>query len=338
MTSVDVVIPCYKYGHFLGLCLESVLSQRGVALRVLIIDDASPDGSAEVARKLAAQDGRVEFRQHAANQGAIATYNEGLDWAAGDYTLIISADDLLTPGALLRAVKHLDAHPEVGLAYGRQIVFETDPPPLSSGSDSDRCGWRVLTGPEFWERGCKTGANPVMTPTAIVRTRLQKQLGWYRQELPLTHDMEMWLRFAAHASVGVLDADQAFKRRHAKSLQTEVCESVLDGLRQHKNAFKVLFRDHGGRIAERGRLQALADRSIAVAAFWLASEAFDRGDAAGFQQCLDFALATYPDLPSLPEWSRLRWKRRLGIKVWSRLRPLIDRVRGQAAPASAGGG
>ena len=58
--------------------------QEGVDVRVLIIDDASPDDSAEVAKKIAARDPRVEVVVHATNRGHIATYNEGLlDWADG---------------------------------------------------------------------------------------------------------------------------------------------------------------------------------------------------------------------------------------------------------------
>ena len=48
----------------------------------------------EVAAELTARDKRVEYRRHAVNQGHIATYHdEGLNWARGDYTLTISADD-----------------------------------------------------------------------------------------------------------------------------------------------------------------------------------------------------------------------------------------------------
>ena len=61
MSSVSVVIPCYNYGHFLEEAVASVLDdQEGVDVRVLIIDDASPDDSAEVARKIAAREPRVE--------------------------------------------------------------------------------------------------------------------------------------------------------------------------------------------------------------------------------------------------------------------------------------
>ena len=68
MSSISVVIPCYKYGHFLEEAVASVLDdQAGVDVRVLIIDDASPDDSADMARKIAARDPQVEVIIHAAN-------------------------------------------------------------------------------------------------------------------------------------------------------------------------------------------------------------------------------------------------------------------------------
>src|SRR3954447_11941846 len=111
MSSVSVVIPCYRYGHFLEAAVNGVLDdQDGVDVRVLIIDDASPDDSAGVAREIASRRPQVEVRVHEVNQGNIATFNEGLlDWADGDYCTLVSADDRATPGSLARAAALLDA-------------------------------------------------------------------------------------------------------------------------------------------------------------------------------------------------------------------------------------
>src|SRR5437879_1067139 len=107
MSIVEVIVPCYNYGRFLRTCVESVLGQGEVEVRVLIVDDASQDDSETIGRALAAEDRRVQYRRHAVNQGHIATYNEGIDWLSGDYILLLSADDMLTPGAFARATKVL---------------------------------------------------------------------------------------------------------------------------------------------------------------------------------------------------------------------------------------
>src|SRR5215472_2760633 len=116
MSSISVVIPCYNYGHFLRDAVDSALNgQDGVDVRVLVIDDASTDDSAEIAQKLAVEDPRIEVIVHSANKKNLATYNEGLlEWADGDYSVLLDADDRLTPGSLKRAADFMDANPNVG--------------------------------------------------------------------------------------------------------------------------------------------------------------------------------------------------------------------------------
>src|SRR5262245_16993901 len=115
---VSVVIPCYNYGHYLPDAVGSALSQDGVEVEVVIVDDKSTDNSAEVAAALAAGDPRVRLIRHETNLRHIATYNDGLDAVTGDYVLLLSADDLLTPGALHRAAQLMEAEPTVGMVYG----------------------------------------------------------------------------------------------------------------------------------------------------------------------------------------------------------------------------
>ena len=111
--TVSVVVPCYNYARYLRDAVDSVLSQEGVDVDVLIVDDYSSDGSAEVASSLAAGDERVRVIVHGQNVGHIATYNEGLASVAGDYVVLLSADDMLTPGALAGATSLMEARPNV---------------------------------------------------------------------------------------------------------------------------------------------------------------------------------------------------------------------------------
>lgn len=121
MSRVDIFVPCYNYARFLRACVTSALQQDGVQVRVLIIDDASSDETQRLSAQLAREDSRVAFTRHSVNQGHIATYNEGLGWVEGDYALLLSADDALIPGALARACRLMNDHPEVSFAYGRGI-------------------------------------------------------------------------------------------------------------------------------------------------------------------------------------------------------------------------
>jgi glycosyltransferase involved in cell wall biosynthesis len=330
MSFVDVIVPCYKYGRYLEACVQSVLSQEGVDVRVLILDDASPDHTPEVGRRLAAQDSRVEYRRHRTNQRVITTVNEGLAWSGRDYTVVLSADDLLAPGCLYRATRLMNSDKQVGLTYGRCLRFSDDEPPAQGFGDSNS-RWKVVSGRGFFEGICGTASNPVYTPTVVTRTSVQKEIGGFLPELPHTADLAMWLHFAARGSIGWVDAVQGISRVHAQSMsKTEFNTPLLD-LQQRRLAFDLTFAAVGDHIPDSEHLHNLATQVLAREAFWSASRAFDQGDSKACRDLLAFASALVPAIQNRREWSRLRWKRRLGTKVWSVLRPLIERWRGRPA-------
>lgn len=277
MGSVSVIIPCYNYAHFLPECVESVLSQNGVDVRVLIIDDSSTDNTPEVAVNLVGGNSNAEYRRHEKNLGHIATYNEGLAWASADYTILLSADDMLTPGALMRSVQLMDAHPEVGFVCGGCVRFDTDKPLPQPRNPSGLCKWQIEKGLDWLETLCRTGINRIASPEVLVRTSLQKQLGGYRAELPHSGDMEMWMRFAVHADVGcILDADQAFYRLHKRNMHVRQFSATFKEVQQRRLAFDFVFQEYKEIIPDWERLQKLAYRSLAGDALWAVCQAVYR--------------------------------------------------------------
>ena len=76
--TVTVVIPCYNYERYLGEAVESSLSQKGIKVNVIIVDDKSTDGSLAVARRLATEDSRISIIAHQDNAGPVQTFNDGL--------------------------------------------------------------------------------------------------------------------------------------------------------------------------------------------------------------------------------------------------------------------
>jgi len=320
VSTVDVVVPCYNYGHYLSACVQSVLSQREVHVRVLIIDDCSSDNTAEIGRRWAAVDDRVEFRRHETNRGHIATYNEGLiEWSTGKYVVLLSADDLLAPGALTRAAQIMDADESVGLVYGRAPYFEkeTELPRVSNGGE-----WRYTRwlGAEWLERRCRHGNNVISSPEVVVRGTLQRALGGYRPELPHAGDLEMWLRIAAVSNMAyVLRLPQAFYRVHEASMLRTKYRSTLADLQQRKAAFDTFFASH---LEMEGaeRLQMSANCALAREALWRACRAYDRDRVteAGASDLVQFAVDAYPAAPFLAEYSALCRRRRLGPLLCSR--------------------
>jgi glycosyltransferase involved in cell wall biosynthesis len=303
--------------------VASVLDQEGVDVRVLVIDDASPDDSADVARRLAAEDPRVEVRAHEVNKGHIATYNEGLlEWADGDYSVLISADDLLTPGALARATAVMETHPEVGFVYGHAPYWKDDEPmPVARVQTKGVTVWR---GREWLGIMCRLGHNVISSPEVVVRTSVQQRIGGYLPELPHTGDAEMWMRFAAHSDVAyVKGVDQALYRIHATQMTNDRVPYV--DLVQRKAAYDMLFDRFGDSIPDAERLARRAGRAMAKEALWRACRAYERRrmTITPIPELVGFAHSAYPHVSRLPEYWGLRWREKLGPQVAPYLQPLM---------------
>ncbi|WP_225847063.1 glycosyltransferase [Streptomyces sp. HPF1205] len=326
MSSVSVVIPCYKYGRFLADCVGSVLDgAEDLDVRVLIIDDASPDDSARAARELAARDPRIEVRVHERNMGHIATYNEGLlEWADGTYVALLSADDRLVPGALARAAALLDAHPEAGFCYGRPLRFRHgDPLP---GARTRATGSVVYPGLWWLERRFREGTGCITSPEVVVRTELQRKVGGYDPKLPHAGDIEMWMRLAAHADVGyVRGADQAYYRVHGANMSTVDFGGQLDDLRQRRAAFEAVLDKCGDRLPDAAGLSRTVHTRLARFALRRAYRAYDRGrtDVVPVEELVEFAADCLPSYEALPEYRALRLRRRVGARAMPYLQPLV---------------
>ncbi len=313
MTSVSVVIPCYNYGHFLDDAVSSVLDdQDGVDVRALIIDDASPDDSADVARKIAARDPRVDVTVHASNKGHIATYNEGLlDWADGDYCVLMSADDRLTPGALRRARDLLDHHPRAGFVYGH-AVWVTHGASLPTARTRVR-GWSVWPGQWWLKRLFRQGENPITSPEVVMRTSLLKRVGAFDPRLPHAADMELWLRLAANADVGFIrGVDQAYYRLHQENMR-KAYGALLD-LRERRAVYETVLDQYGEKLPDATGLSDIVHRKLGQEALWAAGRAYGWGrtEQAYVNELSAFAVECWPEVSRQPLYRTLQSRKHMG--------------------------
>ncbi|KHL01256.1 glycosyltransferase family 2 protein [Sinomonas humi] len=314
---VSVVVPCYKYGHFLGDSVGSVLAQDDVDVEVIIVDDASPDDSVAVARELAAADDRVRVIAHDRNSGHIATYNEGLAQGTGDYLVLLSADDALGPGALARAVSLMESRPNVGFTYGTVTRIEGEIPHAS-----DRSGKvRIWDGHVWLSRRCRRATNCIFSPEVVMRRSLYARVGPYRKDLPHTGDLAMWLRAAALSDVAFIGGPPAaFYRVHGSNMHSEAYSAGrVSGMIFDLEQRRLAFRGFADLAAPDGRnrlehLAELAMRNLSAEALAAASRAFAWGltESWPLESLIGFAIETWPEARDLPQWRRLEFRMGLG--------------------------
>src|SRR3954453_8587039 len=115
---VSVCVPAYKAERFIAATIESVLAQTTEDWELVLVDDASPDGTYDVAARYTS-DGRVRVARNATNLGPVGNWNHVVGQARGRYIKLLCSDDLLYPTCLARQAGALTAHPRVGLVAAR---------------------------------------------------------------------------------------------------------------------------------------------------------------------------------------------------------------------------
>jgi glycosyltransferase involved in cell wall biosynthesis len=307
--TVSVVIPCYNYGQYLPEAVGSALSQEGAEVEVIVVDDRSTDNSLDVARALARADGRVKVVAHETNAGPVRTFNDGLDAASGEFLVRLDADDLLTPGALIRALAVMQRFPSVGLVYGHAVHFLGGKHP---GHRDAVTSWTVWPGRAWLEARCASGFNVITSPEVLMRRSCVNQVGG-QMPLPHTHDMEMWLRMAAFFDVAYIrGADQAWHREHNQSLSAGL--SSLSDMLQRKEAFDVLFQGKAAQLPEAITFHAKAKAALAANALELAIRQYDSGtpDTGQIDILCTLARSLVERVETVPGWYGLERRMAMG--------------------------
>jgi CDP-glycerol glycerophosphotransferase len=100
---LSIVVPCYRVEDFLDECLVSLRFQDYREIEIIVVDDGSPDGSADIARRHTRRDLRVRLVQRE-NGGLSAARNTGIDHARGEFLTFVDSDDVVQPDAYTSAI------------------------------------------------------------------------------------------------------------------------------------------------------------------------------------------------------------------------------------------
>jgi len=124
---VSVVTPFYNTRPYLRDCIESVLAQDYRNFEYLLVDNASTDGSAVIAREYAERDARIRLVRRDELLSQVPNYNSALSMIsdASAYTKMIQADDKLYPSCLREMVALAEAHPSVALVGAYRLSEAT---------------------------------------------------------------------------------------------------------------------------------------------------------------------------------------------------------------------
>lgn len=125
---ISFIVPVYNAEAYLEECVESLLQQTYNQIEVLLVNDGSTDGSADLCDSFAAKDSRVRVF-HKENGGVHTARNLGIHEAKGDYLMLVDADDWIDKETIARAVEviHRDAPDIVRFTYVRELEHAASP-------------------------------------------------------------------------------------------------------------------------------------------------------------------------------------------------------------------
>jgi glycosyltransferase involved in cell wall biosynthesis len=191
---VSLVVPVYNGARFLTAALESLLALEYEPFEVIVVDDGSTDGSAEIARSFPT----VRVLEQA-NGGPGAARNAGIAVAGGKFLGIHDADDLVPPSKLRVQVAHLLDHPGVGCVLGRQRWI--DPPP------------NLKRDPIYGE------LDGIPLPSAVFRTAVLRELGGYDDSYRSHENMDLLFRMRERGyEIAVLSEVVLNRRYHGDNI------------------------------------------------------------------------------------------------------------------------
>lgn len=129
---VSVIIPNYNYARYIESRLQSVFDQSYPIFEVIVLDDASTDGSLHAIEDVIARTGRrVRVEAAGTNSGNVfRQWRRGLEMARGDLIWIAEADDLSDPTFLARLVAAMQSEPEARFAFCDSRAIDGESAPL----------------------------------------------------------------------------------------------------------------------------------------------------------------------------------------------------------------
>ena len=150
---VSVCMIAYKHEAYIAQAIESILSQQvDFPIELVIGDDCSPDGTAAICERYAAQDARVRLLPRDRNLGVMPNFSRTLSACTGTYIAVCEGDDYWTdPHKLRKQVQFLDAHPDhAGAAHQSLVVSDhAAPRPFREGVPATLTTTDLLAGRVF---------------------------------------------------------------------------------------------------------------------------------------------------------------------------------------------
>jgi len=183
MPKTSLVITTCNRPDLLPRAVESARAAGG-DIEIVVVDDASTDGTAAVCKSLAA----INYVRLEKNQGVAGARNVGLLASQGEYVAFLDDDDQRLPGSLELQIDALEREPQAGLIYGQAMLGAQDGKPTGRAYPSQ--------GPQgdiFWDL---LSRNFIPCGSVVFRRACLERVGLLEERIPGLDDWDLWVRIS----------------------------------------------------------------------------------------------------------------------------------------------
>ena len=181
MPRCSVVIPAYRCEAYIEGCIRSVQRQTVADIEILVVDDCSPDNTAEIVMEHAKSDGRIRYIKQERNQGVAAARNRGVQEARSEWIAFLDSDDVWQSDKLERQFA-LQTSAGADLIYAAAWCMDS----------ADRLTGRIFFAPKSVDYKSLLKGNDIVCSSVLVRREWMLKYPMERRDLH--EDYLCWLR------------------------------------------------------------------------------------------------------------------------------------------------
>lgn len=212
---VSVILPIHNAADYVVEAVESVLKQTFTNLELIALDDGSEDASLALLEPIAHRDSRLRLLPRPW-RGLVATPNEGMELARGEFIARMDADDICYPQRLERQVALLERAPAIGLCGTGTRTF---------GNQTASYPHRLVNHEEL-DAWTPMGV-PVAQPTVLFRRTLVDAGLRYRDSFTYAEDFDLWERMLRHTRAVNIPEPLLHYRHHENNISDRKAAQVL---------------------------------------------------------------------------------------------------------------
>ena len=247
MPQVSIIITAFNCASYIEEAIASVVNQSDADLEVIVIDDASTDGTLQRAQAAASRDSRITVHPQPHGGKASIARNAGLALARGEYICFLDGDDRYHPDRVEIQRTFLDATPDAvavfhdvdsidetgamtapSLLHEYQLLLKAQSYLTRISADTYLCS------PQFYIYMSLEHSSVYTSSIMVRRSLLEQHQLRFAEDVHMAEDIELWWAIARGRTIGYIDRPLSSYRMHGTNTTKNIEVLCRDSITVHQ--------------------------------------------------------------------------------------------------------